>query len=83
MCSGYGIAVDKADKWSFGKDFVRNVVASPVENSVHHFILITILGQGSTDHNDNMVSIPEKCLVLTLLKQRKNFIWVCITMMIT
>ena len=72
MCSSYGLAVDKVGKWSFGKGFVRSVVACRVENSVHQFILITILGQASTYHIDNIVSVPEKCLVLTLLKPKKK-----------
>ena len=40
MCSGYGIAFDRAASWSFGNDFARNNLIFGVKNS-------------SSSHTDN------------------------------
>ena len=40
MCSGYGIAFDRAVSWSFGNDFARNNLIFGVKNS-------------SSSHTDN------------------------------
>ena len=33
MYTGYGIALDVGDSWSFGNDFARNVIIYGVDNS--------------------------------------------------
>ena len=75
----YGITFDTAGSWSFDNDTSRNFVIFGVDNS-------------SSYHSDNRkynFSIlietlvhQRKNLVLTLVKQAQNFVWVYIKMMI-
>ena len=74
MYSGYGIAFDWKGSWSFNDDFARNSIVFGVDNS-------------SSSHTDNLKNnflilsegdTSKKNVILILLKQRQNFVCVCI-----
>ena len=77
--SGYGIAFDGGGLWGFDNGFARNVIFGVVHSSSSHagnqnniiLVILTYL------HYNFGIG-----LILTSLKQRKNFAWVYITMVI-
>ena len=85
--SGYGITFDDAVPWSFDNDYAWDVTIFGVDNSSsshrdnfkNNFL---ILGEVSTYGINRSFESPEKGLVLILLRQIQNFVWVCITMLI-
>ena len=77
MYSGYGIAFDELGSWSFDNDFARNVLvifgvdnnySSHTDNCKNNFL---VLREGDNFGEASMHQ--RKCLVLILVKQRKNF----------
>ena len=70
---GYGIAFYGAGWWTSRIDFAGNVVIFGVHNSS---------SSHSENHNFGNFGSPEKKLVLSLVKQIQNFVWVYITIMI-
>ena len=87
MYSGYGIASDGLGSWSFGDDFARNVMIFGVDSSLpshsnnckNNFL---VLCEGPTDHINIALVQQRKSLILILVKERKNFALVYITMVI-
>ena len=70
MYSGYGIAFDGKDEWSFVSDYDRNVMIFGVDNSssshadnLKHNILI--LGEGVTFGINEGFGAPEKSLSIS------------------
>ena len=93
--SSYGIAFDGKSEWSFGKDYARNVTIFDADNSSSSHTdnrknIFLVLDEGDTFHINGSSGTPEKNLILVkyrekvliLVKQRQNFAWVCITMVI-
>ena len=82
--SGYGIAFDSANSWSFGNDFARNVVIFGVYNSPSSHI--DNLKNNFLVSREGLVMAAlvqeRKSLVLILLKQRQSFARVYITVVI-
>ena len=75
----YGITFDTAGSWSFDNDTSRNFVIFGVDNSSsYHF--------DNRKYNFSMLIETlvhqRKNLVLTLVKQAQNFVWVCLIMLI-
>ena len=78
--NSWGITFDGADKLSCGKDFAQNVIIFGVDNS----------SSNDTDNLRNSFLVSGKGLVLvlglglvlTLLKQIQNLIWVYLTMVV-
>ena len=84
--SGYGITFDNAGSWNFGNDFARNVIIFGVDNSSSsHFDnrknKFLILGEGRTCGINGSFGPLKKSLVLILLKETQNFVWVYIIML--
>ena len=85
--SGYGITFDSVGSWNFGSAFAWNAIIFVVDNSSSSHVYnrknkFLILGEGPTyDINGSFGSL-EKCLILILLKQTRNFVWVYIIMLI-
>ena len=86
--SGYGITFDSTGSWSFDNDFSGNVMVFDVDNSSlfhsdnrkNNFL---ILGEGAAYAISESFGSPEKKLIiLILLKQTQNFVWVFIIMLI-
>ena len=83
MYSDYGITFNSTDLWSFDNDTARNVIIFGVDNSSsshadnrkNNFL---ILGLSWTFRINGSFGSPEKKLVLILLKQIQNFVWVYI-----
>ena len=75
MYSGYGIAFDSSDSWSFDNDTARNVIifyvddnsSSHAENCKNN---VLVLSEGPTLGINGIFGSPEKSLVLTLVKQK-------------
>ena len=78
--SGYGIASDGKDEWSFNNYTARNVIVFGVDNK-------------SSSHSDNLKNdfsfsvkvqllVLMEILILLLLKQKQSFVRVCIIMLI-
>ena len=68
---------------SYGNDFARNVVIFGVDNtSSSHTDYkknnIFLLGEGPTKVISDSVGGAEKNLLSTLVKERQNFVWLCI-----
>ena len=86
--SGYGITFDSADFWGLDNDTAINVIIFGVDNSSsshsdnrkNNFL---IWGKGPTFRINGNLGSPEKILVLILLRQTQNFVWVYIIMVIT
>ena len=79
MYSGYGIAFDGAGSWNLGNDFANNVAIFDVDNSSsslidNHKNTLLVLDEGPTYGINESFGSPEKKLVLTLVKQRQNFV---------
>lgn len=73
----------------FGNDFAWDIVISDVNNSSlshadnHKKSFFSVLSEGQTDDiNCSSVTVEEKTLILISFKQRKNFAWACILMVI-
>ena len=74
----YGITFDSAGFWSFDNDTIRNVIffgvdissSSHSDNRKNTFL---ILGEGSMYGINGSFGLPEKNLVLILLKHKQNF----------
>ena len=83
--SNYGIAFNGKSEWKFDKDCPRNVIifdadnssSSHTDNRKNKFL---VLDEGDTCHINGGSGTSEKKLIL--VKQRQNFAWVCITMVI-
>ena len=83
MYSDYRITFNSTDLWSFDNDTARNVIIFGVDNSSsshadnrkNNFL---ILGLSWTFRINRSFGSPEKKLVLILLKQIQNFVWVYI-----
>ena len=77
-CNGYGITFDSAGSWSFVNEFARNVIIIVVDsnssfhshNCKNNFL---ILGEVPTYGINGSFGLPEKSLVLILVKQAQNF----------
>ena len=87
LYSDYRITFDGKGSWSFNNDSVRNVIIFGVDNSSsfhtdHLKNDFLILGEGDTFGINGSFGAPEKKLILILVKQRQNFVWVCITIVI-
>ena len=81
--SRYGIAFDGKSEWSFGNDLAKNFIAFTVDNisSSHTDNLkngFLILGEDPTFDINRRCGASEKNMILILVKQRQNFVWVCI-----
>ena len=72
--NGYGIAFDGKGKWSFGNDLAKNVIVFGVDKKwIFNFrwrskFLVLM---------KDLVHQKKK-LILILLKQKHNFVWVCV-----
>ena len=67
--------------WSFGIDFTRNFVTFGVYNTWSYQLIIKkvlALGEKPTEVINDSVSATWKKIVLTLLKQNPNFVWIYI-----
>ena len=80
--SGYGITFDSTGPWSFDNDFSGNVMIFDVDNgSLFHSDSrknnFLILGEGAAyGINESFGSPDKKLILLILLKQTQNFVWV-------
>ena len=84
--SGNRITFSSAGSWSFDNDFPRNVIIFGVDNSSsshsdNHKNNCLILSEGPTYGINATFKSPEKSLVLILLKQTQNCVWVYIIML--
>ena len=82
--NGRGIAFDGKDMWSYSNDFSRCVVIFVVDNTSSFHTnnqknTFLILGEQPTEDINDSVGAGEKKLALTLIKQRQDFVSVCIT----
>ena len=76
--SGYGIAFDGKDEWSFGNDYATNVTIFEVDNSSsshtdnlkNNFI---VLSEGDTFDVNGSFGAQEKKVSINLVKQTQNF----------
>ena len=87
MYSGYGIAFDGKGSWGLNNDSARNVIVFGVDNSSWSHTdnqknVFLLLGKGTTFSINEHFGSPEKKFNINLVKQRRNFIWVCIIMLI-
>ena len=72
---------DNGGSWIFDNGFARNVIISGVDNgssfhsdnSKNNF---SVLGESPTLGINRSFGSPEKDLILNLLKQTQNFVWV-------
>ena len=79
MYSGYGISFDGTGEGNFGNEFARNVVIFGVDNSSsshtdnfkNDFL---VFGEGDVLVLVEALVHQKKSLVLTLLRQRQNFV---------
>ena len=85
--NGCGVASDGKGLWSFNDDFGRKVIIFGVDDSssshtgnLKNYFLI--LGEEDTFAINGSFSAPQKKLILILVKQRQNFLWVWITVVI-
>ena len=83
----YAIAFDGAGSWSFGNGYARNIVIFGVDYSLSSYTHnrpnnFLALGDGSIDDINGSVNAAGKELVLTLVRQKQNFAWVCIIMVV-
>ena len=83
--NGRGIAFDGEGFWSFDNDSARNVVIFGVDNSSSSHTdnkknNLLVLGEGLINGINDSNGAAGKKLVLTLVKQIQNFVYVCITM---
>ena len=86
--SGYGIAFDLAGLWNYCNDFTRNILIFGVDNnsSSHADKLknnFLVLNEGPIDDISGCIGAAKKKFSINFSKkQRQNFAWVCITVMI-
>ena len=76
--SGYGIAFDGKDSWSFGNDLTRNVATFGVDNSSSHHTdnrknNFLVLGEGETSVINESFDAPEKKFSINFSKEKTTF----------
>ena len=87
MFSGYGIAFDGRDWWSFGNGTARNVIIFGIDNSSSSNVgnlknNFLILGLGPTFGINESFGSLEKKISINFTKKILNFAWVYIIMLI-
>ena len=76
--TGYGIVFDGGGSWSFGNDFVRNVIIFGVDNSSsshtdNHKNNFLVLGEGTTYDINGSFGAAEKKFSINFTKARTKF----------
>ena len=76
--SGYVIAVDRRDEWSFGSNYARNIIISGVDNSSSSHTdnltnIFLILGEGYTFGINGNFGAPENNFSINFSKSNTKF----------
>ena len=76
--SGYVIAVDRRDEWSFGSNYARNIIISGVDNSSSSHTdnltnIFLILGEGYTFGINGDFGAPENNFSINFSKSNTKF----------
>ena len=76
--SGYVIAVDRGDEWSFGSNYARNIIISGVDNSSSSHTdnltnIFLILGEGYTFGINGDFGAPENNFSINFSKSNTKF----------
>ena len=76
--SGYVIAIDRRDEWSFGSNYARNIMISGVDNSSSSHTdnltnIFLILGEGYTLGINGNFGAPENNFSINFSKSNTKF----------
>ena len=76
--SGYVIAVDRRDEWSFGSNYAKNIIISGVDNSSSSHTdnltnIFLILGEGYTFGINGDFGAPENNFSINFSKSNTKF----------